>query len=56
MLLGVEPLLRRILVEGGHRLRVYVPYGKDWYPYSTRRLRENPEVAGHIIRAFFSRS
>jgi proline dehydrogenase len=53
MLLGVEPELRRILLAGGHRLRVYVPYGRDWYPYSTRRLRENPEVAAHVMKAFF---
>jgi proline dehydrogenase len=51
MLLGVDDELRRILIERGHRLRVYVPYGRDWYPYSIRRLRENPEVAGHVIRA-----
>lgn len=51
MLLGVEPELRRILLAAGHRLRVYVPYGRDWYPYSTRRLRENPEVAKHVLRA-----
>ena len=53
MLLGVEPRLRRILLAGGHRLRVYVPYGRDWYEYSTRRLRENPEVAMHVVRAMF---
>ena len=53
MLLGVDPELRRILLAGGHRLRVYVPYGRDWYPYSPRRLRENPEVAGHVLRAMF---
>jgi len=53
MLLGVDEELRRILLEGGHRLRVYVPYGVDWYPYSIRRLRENPEVATHVARAFF---
>jgi len=52
MLLGVEPVLRRILLAEGHRLRVYVPYGRDWYPYSTRRLRENPEVAKHVMKAF----
>jgi proline dehydrogenase len=55
MLLGVDPELRRILIAGGHRLRVYVPYGKDWYPYSTRRLRENPEVARHVLRAIVGR-
>jgi proline dehydrogenase len=53
MLLGVDEELRRILLERGHRLRVYVPYGADWYPYSVRRLRENPEVARHVMRAFF---
>ncbi len=56
MLLGVEPQLRRILIAGGHRLRVYVPYGKDWYPYSVRRLRENPEVARHVLRAMLGGS
>ena len=50
MLLGVDPELRKILLADGHRLRVYVPYGRDWYPYSTRRLRENPEVATHILK------
>jgi proline dehydrogenase len=54
MLLGVDEELRRILIAGGHRLRVYVPYGRDWYPYSTRRLRENPEVARHVLRALLN--
>ncbi len=56
MLLGVDEQLRRILLAEGHRLRVYVPYGRDWYPYSIRRLRENPEVAGHVARSFFGLS
>jgi len=54
MLLGVDEELRRILIASGHRLRVYVPYGRDWYPYSMRRLRENPEVARHVLRAMLS--
>lgn len=54
MLLGVDEELRRILIEAGHRLRVYVPYGADWYAYSMRRLRENPEVASHVLKAMFS--
>ena len=53
MLLGVDPQLRRMILASGHRLRVYVPFGPDWYPYSTRRLRENPAVAKHVIRAMF---
>ena len=54
MLLGVDEELRRILIDAGHRLRVYVPYGADWYPYSIRRLRENPEVARHVLKAMLS--
>jgi proline dehydrogenase len=54
MLLGVDEPLRRILLADGHRLRVYVPYGRDWYPYSIRRLRENPEVARHVLRAMLA--
>ncbi len=54
MLLGVEPELRRILIKGGHRLRVYVPFGQFWYEYSMRRLRENPKIAGHVARAMLS--
>jgi proline dehydrogenase len=55
MLLGVDETLRRILIAAGHRLRVYVPYGRDWYPYSMRRLRENPEVARHVLKAMLAR-
>lgn len=56
MLLGVDEQLRSILLERGHRLRVYVPYGRDWYAYSVRRLRENPEVAKHVMKAMLSKS
>ncbi|MEO8584729.1 MAG: proline dehydrogenase family protein [Acidobacteriota bacterium] len=51
MLLGVDPVLRRSLLAAGHRLRVYVPFGRDWYAYSTRRLKENPSIARHVVRA-----
>jgi proline dehydrogenase len=50
MLLGVSQGLRSELLEQGHRLRVYVPFGRDWYAYSMRRLRENPKVAGHVLK------
>jgi len=50
MLLGVTEKLRSELVENGHPLRVYVPFGEEWYAYSSRRLRENPKIAGHVIR------
>lgn len=55
MLLGVDHELRRILVGGGHRLRVYVPFGTEWFGYSTRRLKENPAIAGHILRDLINR-
>ncbi|HYN44217.1 MAG TPA: proline dehydrogenase family protein [Thermoanaerobaculia bacterium] len=50
MLLGVDPLLRRTILKAGHRLRVYVPFGRDWYAYSLRRLKENPSIARHTVR------
>ncbi|MGB3633409.1 MAG: proline dehydrogenase family protein [Rubrobacteraceae bacterium] len=48
MLLGVDEELRSILVNAGHKLRVYVPFGDDWYKYSTRRLQENPKIARYV--------
>lgn len=50
MLLGVDEELRSILVGAGHKLRVYVPYGEEWYEYSTRRLKENPKIAGYVAK------
>ena len=55
MLLGVEEELRRILLREGHRLRVYIPFGEQWYAYSVRRLRENPQIAGYAFKAIFQR-
>jgi proline dehydrogenase len=48
MLLGVKPELGDELVREGHRLRIYVPYGRRWYEYSLRRLQENPKIAGYV--------
>ena len=56
MLLGVEEELRRILLREGHRLRVYIPFGEQWYAYSVRRLRENPQIAGYAFKAIFQRA
>lgn len=50
MLLGVRADRGRELVAAGHPLRVYVPYGQQWYEYSLRRLQENPKVAGYVAR------
>jgi len=55
MLYGVAPALRKSIIEKGHRLRVYVPFGEKWFPYSTRRLKENPKMAADIIKALFIR-
>jgi proline dehydrogenase len=48
MLLGVREALGDRLVRDGHRLRIYVPFGRHWYSYSLRRLQENPKLAGYI--------
>ncbi len=53
MLLGVDEELRDVIVNAGHRLRIYVPYGKHWYAYSVRRLQENPQIAGYVVKNFF---
>jgi len=56
MLLGVKENRRDELLGKGHNVRIYVPFGEDWYGYSTRRLKENPEVAGHIFKSVFGMS
>jgi proline dehydrogenase len=48
MLLGVRSHLGDELVREGHRLRIYVPYGRQWYEYCLRRLQENPKIAGYV--------
>jgi proline dehydrogenase len=53
MLYGVTPKLRESIVKAGHSMRVYVPFGQKWFGYSTRRLKENPKMASHIIKALF---
>lgn len=53
MLYGVTPALRRSIMEKGHKMRVYVPFGKEWFGYSTRRLKENPKMTSVIIKALF---
>jgi proline dehydrogenase len=55
MLLGVREDLRDKIIAAGHPLRVYIPFGPDWYAYSVRRLRENPQLAGYVLKAFFTK-
>jgi proline dehydrogenase len=54
MLLGVREDLRDKINKDGFRIRIYVPFGDDWYKYSMRRLQENPNIAGHIVKEFFA--
>ena len=60
MLLGVRPELGDRIVGDGHKLRIYVPFGRQWYEYSLRRLQENPKIAGYVAgdlgRSVFRRS
>lgn len=53
MLYGVRPDLQRELVDEGFPLRVYLPFGSQWYPYLTRRLAERPANAWFFARALF---
>lgn len=54
MLLGVKEELCYKINSDGYKVRVYVPFGKDWYPYSIRRLKENPQIAGYVFKNIFS--
>jgi proline dehydrogenase len=56
LLLGVREDLGKRLLDQGHPVRIYVPYGAEWYAYSMRRLQENPAIAGHVFRQFFGRN
>lgn len=56
MLYGVSPELRKSINEKKYPLRVYVPYGAQWFGYSTRRLKENPKMVTHIIKSLFIRN
>jgi proline dehydrogenase len=49
MLFGVEEELRQILLDKGHPVRVYLPFGKEWFAYSTRRIQENPKMVGYVL-------
>ena len=55
MLYGVDPELRQMIRDAGHRMRIAVPFGPSWYPYSIRRLRKNPTVARYVLQALFKK-
>jgi proline dehydrogenase len=52
MLYGIRTDLQRRLVNGGYRVRIYIPYGRDWFPYFMRRLAERPANIGFLLRNF----
>ncbi len=54
MLFGVRRDLQLRLVESGYRVRVYLPYGEEWYPYLVRRLAERPANLGFFVRSLLS--
>ena len=56
MLLGVKEDLRDKINADGYKIRIYVPFGEDWYAYSLRRLKENPQIAGYIFKNIFRRN
>jgi len=53
MLYGVRTDLQRMLVRDGYRVRIYVPYGQEWFPYFMRRLAERPANISFFVRSFF---
>ncbi|MFA8341535.1 MAG: proline dehydrogenase family protein [Rhodothermaceae bacterium] len=54
MLYGVKPALRDRINADGHKIRIYVPFGKSWYAYSIRRLQENPNMAWYITKSILT--
>jgi proline dehydrogenase len=53
MLYGVRTDLQRRLVKDGYRVRIYIPFGRDWFPYFMRRLAERPANLGFLVRNYF---
>jgi proline dehydrogenase len=54
MLYGIRRDLQTSLVKEGYRMRVYVPFGKQWYPYFMRRLGERPANVAFVVRGLLS--
>jgi proline dehydrogenase len=55
MLLGIKRELQKKLASEGYRVRVYIPYGKKWLPYTIRRLRERKENVWFVLKNIFER-
>ncbi|HDM43344.1 MAG TPA: proline dehydrogenase [Firmicutes bacterium] len=55
MLYGVDSELRDILVNMGYKMRIYVPFGREWHAYSMRRFRKNPRMINYVFSTIFTR-
>ena len=55
LLYGVKPTLQKRLAASGHKVRIYIPYGEDWYAYLVRRLAERPANLALLLRSLTSR-
>ena len=53
MLYGIRRDLQMMLIESGYRVRIYVPFGRDWFPYFMRRLGEHPANVAFVLRSIF---
>lgn len=53
LLYGVKPALQKRLAASGHKVRIYIPYGEDWYGYFSRRLAERPANLLFVVRGLF---
>jgi proline dehydrogenase len=53
MLYVVRPDYQKQLVARGFKVRVYLPFGEDWWPYAVRRVGENPKNAGLLLKSLF---
>jgi proline dehydrogenase len=54
MLFGIRRDLQQSLADEGYRVRVYIPFGREWFPYFMRRLGERPANIGFVIRGVLS--
>ncbi len=53
MLYGIRPDLQASLTEAGYRMRIYTPFGNEWFPYVMRRLGERPANVWFVLRNLF---
>jgi proline dehydrogenase len=54
MLLGIRERLRDEIHSKGHRMRIYIPYGEQWYNYCIRRFKENPKMATYVLKSIIT--